>query len=163
MSRFSPADRARVLAESKRILEDKPPEPPPAPAPEPPPLAFKAIDPVREWRERADALDREREANRAALRREQRADERARGADWWSEIEAHIDQRIAAALAERQYELTELARSTVEFANAVDRRLAALERLLTKLSATHKQLREHDAREPIDMPSPLIRKERLIN
>jgi hypothetical protein len=155
MARFTDQERAEIYAESCRLLEDKPPAPTPTPEP---PLVFENIDPVQKWREHADAFERQRAAARAKLQ----AERAAARADW-SAWNAYIDARVAAALAERQHEIVELAHSSVEFATAVDRKLAELERLLTKLSATHNELREHVAREPLDMPSPLVRKERLIN
>jgi|SRR5215831_8795707 len=156
MAKFTEQERAEIFRRSCELLEDKPPEPPPAPEP---PLVLEEIDPVRKWREEADAHDRERQANRAAMQRQQRDAARAN----WSAWDAYVDARIAAALAQRQHELTELASSTVAFANAVDKKLQEFDRLLNELKAALKQERQHAAREPLDMPSPLVRRERLIN
>ena len=159
MSRFTDQERAEIYAESRRLLEDKPPVTPPAPAPEPEPPPLMPEDPIAKWKREADARDRER---KAAIAERQRVERAARASDW-SAWDAYVDARIAAALAERQHEIVELAHSSVEFAKAVDKKLAELERLLTKITDTHKELREHLAREPLDMPSPLVRKERLVN
>jgi hypothetical protein len=69
--------------------------------------------------------------------------------------ERWCDSRIERALAAQRDDVAELARSTVEFANAVDKKLCELQTLLTKLSAVHEQLRAHNDRRPLDMPSPL--------
>jgi hypothetical protein len=156
MSRFSPAERARIFAESRRILteESEPPAPEPVrevPLPEP-------EDALAVWKRQGEAIERERAAAKTALRAEERATERACSTAWWSAIEAHIDQRIAAALLEREHELVELARGITAFANATEAKLAELEKLLTR----HAELRSLEDRGTIiDVPSPLIRKERV--
>src|SRR5262245_29406709 len=105
MSRFTPEEIARIRAQSERLLRE--PAAPPATSPAPPPREAHVpeSDPIQEWRDWHDARDRGREAARAQLRRETRDAERARGADWWAAIEAHIEGRIASALAERQHEI----------------------------------------------------------
>jgi uncharacterized coiled-coil protein SlyX len=72
--------------------------------------------------------------------------------------ERWCDSRIERALAAQRDDVAELARSIVEFVNAVDKKLCELQTLLTKLSAVHEQLRAHDARQPFDLPNPLVRR-----
>jgi|SRR5262249_30931127 len=79
-------------------------------------------DPLQRWKREADESDRQREAARAQLRREEREAERARGADWWAAVDAHIERR----LAEHQEQFAELAKASAEFSDKV---LQALDRL----------------------------------
>jgi hypothetical protein len=164
MTKYTPEEKAAIFAESRRILSEEliPPPERPAPEPEPPPLVFE--DDVARWRREADEADARREAARAQLRRESRDAERARGLDWMAHIDAYVEQRIAAALVEHQHGVVELAKSVVEFANATDGKLLELERLLTKLDARQTSLHALDDTHRgtiIDMPSPLVRKERV--
>src|SRR5262249_53390947 len=113
------------------------------------------------WAAEADAFDRKCEGHRAEMRREVRDAERERAAGWAEYVNALVERRLGEALAERQHEMTELARSTVEFANAVDKRLVELERLLTKRGTAHRAIDDLRRGDIIDMPSPLTYKQRI--
>src|SRR5262245_25730438 len=159
MSKYTPEQTAASARESERLL--KPPQPA---APRPEPVREVSLPPfedeVERWKREAD----EQEARFAAERAEQQRQEAHAARANWSAWNEYVDGRIAAALAERQHEIVELARGTVEFANAVDSRLVQLEQLLTKLSATHAAMRALDdvrRGETIDMPSPIIRRTRV--
>ena len=136
MSRFTEQERAEIFRRSRELLDgDRPAATPPTSAPTPTPeLVFE--DQMDRWRREADERDKQRAAAKAELKR---ARDAARAN--WSEWDAYVDARIAAALAERQHEIVELANSSVAFAKAVDKKLAELERLLTKITDTHKELR----------------------
>jgi len=132
-------------------------------AAEPLPLVFEEVDPVRKWREEADAQEARFEAARAARRSQECAAEDVRAADWW----AAIDARIASALAQHHEQFAALATASATFADAVSARLEQLEKLLTKFDATHAKLREHDdQRGVVDLPNPLaykVKEQRRIN
>jgi hypothetical protein len=159
MSKFTPEQIARTRAESERILrevreEPAPPEPEPAPAPREVPLVFE--DDVAKWKREADEASAIREANRAAMRRDQR-NERVDLTAGWTQ---YIDNRIA----EHAGMVAELAKAAVEFSNAVNTRLAEMEKQLGQLETKLTQLRAADdvrRGEIIDLPvSPLIRRTR---
>jgi hypothetical protein len=155
MSSYTAEEKAAIIAEGHRrkvkwdfSAHDE------QPAREPPPVAVEEVDPVRKWREEADAQERRFEATRAERRRQERDATRAQAQAAqpdWSAWNAWCDQRIAAALAEHHREFSELARASVAFADAVSARLRELEKLIAKLDATHAELRAHNDRRPLDM------------
>ena len=144
-------------------MSNEPPPPPEQPAREPPPLIIESE--ADRWRREANEAIAQRAAADAERRAEERAAKDVRAADWWAAIDAHIERR----LAEHHRQFSELARAATEFADAVSARLEQLEKLLSKLNATHASLRAHDAREPIDLPNPLgplvykVKEQRRIN
>jgi len=156
MSKFSDQEKAAILRRSRELLsDDEPPVTPPAPAREPPPLTFE--DPVAEWRSWHDDRAAEREANRAALRAEEREAHASRSADW----DSYIDSRVAVALQRHQREVEELARACAEFSNAVQNKLDAMDKLLDRLDRKFVELRAiEDLRrgEVLDLPANFIRR-----
>jgi hypothetical protein len=162
------AERERIRAESRRLLSDDEPTPPPA-EPVMREVHIPERDPIAEWRAWHDERDAEREAGRAELKRQERSDARARGADWAAYIDACVEQR----LAEYQERFDELANASVEFSNKVLQALTRLDSLCGDLDKKFNELRAlEDIRRSaiedirrndhsvIDMPTPLIRKER---
>src|SRR5262249_45931163 len=143
MSRFSPAEIARVRALSEKLLRDSVERDPVEDEPPAPQLESREVplptfeSDMDRWRREARESDERRAAAKAELRREEEANARARSTDWWSAIEAHVEQRIAAALVERQHEISELARAMCDFAAACDKRLVEIEGMLKKLSTAH--------------------------
>jgi hypothetical protein len=97
MSRFTPAQRAAVIAESRRLLAEDAParSPPPSPSPQralPVNIVFE--DAVAKWKREADEADRERARAKAEIRREERADRRAFFHRQQTAVD--IEQRVAA-------------------------------------------------------------------
>src|SRR6516162_3937103 len=156
MSRYTDADRARIFAESRRLLSNEPPPPPEQPAREPPPLIIESE--ADRWRREANEAIAQRAAADAERRAEERATKDVRAADWWAAIDAHIERR----LAEHHKQFAELADASAAFGDAVSARLQELETLVTKLDGTLAKMRalDDERRTVLDMPSPLIRKER---
>jgi hypothetical protein len=167
MSKFTDAQRAAIFEQSRRLLSDDEPTPPPA-EPERREVHIPEPDPIAEWKAWHDDRDAEREAARAELKREERADARARGQDWAAFIDARVEQR----LAEYQARFDELADASVEFSQSVLKALTRLDDLCGDLDKKFDQLRELEAvrkaaiedirrgHSVIDMPTPLIRKAR---
>lgn len=124
---FTNEERERIMREARETLARRyEPAPPPveqANRTRLPPIEFE--DPLRRWQREADVAARERESADAERKRQEREDERRRGANWWAAVDAHIERR----LAEQRDSVSELARGTVEFANAVQDRLLAMEKL----------------------------------
>src|SRR5262249_26603480 len=160
MSKFSPEEIARVRRESERLLCDPPARPEPEPVREVP---LPPRDEVREWREWQDARTAEREAHRAALRREQREEHeamaRARALDG---AEARIEA-LEGRMDEIERQISELSRAIQEFSRAVTGGLNSQDRKLEKLQTLLTELRTIDdlqRRAPLDLPGGFIRKER---
>jgi hypothetical protein len=141
------AERERIRAESRRLLEaDGSPVPPPVREdvriPEPP-------DPVQEWREWHDARDVERQAAKAELRRKERAmhTEYEAGVDVrLVELERRLVQRLAA-VEQRLEAFDAVANGTVTFSNAVTERLEELASLAHKVDKALETMRHVHARE----------------
>jgi hypothetical protein len=143
MSRFSDSERAEIIRKSREILERG--DAPPPPAPPVREVVVPESDAVAEWAEWHDARDREREINRAGMRRESAAAARAQTAD-----RAAIDT-LAAELAalRRDFDAqaeagNAVARGLIDFSNSVTTRLHALaaltdrlERVLGELKTTY--------------------------
>jgi hypothetical protein len=150
---------AKTRAESERLLSCDFSNPPPPDEQSTrghghalPPLEFE--DPVERWKREANEATRRRELADAERKRQEREDERRRGADWWAAIDARID----AALAGQRDNVAELARASVEFANAVQDRLLAMETLLARLDTKLTELRAiDDQHRVVDMPK-LVRR-----
>lgn len=112
----------------------------------PPPLTFE--DPVECWKREGTEQMRQRAAFKTAMRREEREAQRARVQDLAANDArlAALEQRLAAA--ERSMTMVhELARGCVEFSNAVDTKLHALEALSARLDATLTSMRGIHERE----------------
>jgi len=137
MSQFINQERAAaVLAESRRILEDKPP-PAPAPAPEPRPIVFE--DDMDRHRREAREFDERRAAAKAELRRKQDDSALAGFAAIGARLDS-IEQRLDEV--ERTVSsLYEVAPAAAEFSNSVVGRMEQIETLTTRLSATLDTLR----------------------
>jgi hypothetical protein len=135
MSRYTPEQIARIHAESARLLSD-PPEPRPELA-APREVHVPESDPVAEWAADAEAFERQREKNRAELKRESRADVRhqRQTSDVLVELAARVStledrvDTIAAALAG----LDALASSSMSFSDAVTGKLQDLVALTNKV------------------------------
>jgi hypothetical protein len=146
MSKFTDAQRAAVYAESARLLSDPPPRPEPAP-PREVQIEFED-DPVAEWAEKAEAFERQREACRAELKRESRADARRQTPDIsgfearLTELEAKVD-----AIAEALAGLDTLANSTVTFSNATVARLEELQACAHKAGLALETMKQVHQRE----------------
>jgi uncharacterized coiled-coil protein SlyX len=145
MSRYSPADRDRILRQSREILErgDKPPPSPAQPAPvREIPLTFE--DPVEAWKREGTEIEQRRAEAKAELRREE--GDNARVLSALGRIAA-LEQRIAeleASLAQSDETMRELARGAADFGAAVDGGLARMETKLAELSGKLTELRSLD-------------------
>jgi hypothetical protein len=155
MSRFTDAERARILAESRRILSDEPPARP-EPAPEPPrEVHVQFEDEVQKWAREADEADARRAAAKAELRREEGDNARALTA---IERITALEQRIAEleqSVATSDAMSRELAQGTVTFSQAVNQGLARMDVKLAELSGKLTEMRcLEDARrgQIIDLP-----------
>ena len=153
----------RVRRESERLLRDSPPaRPEPAPPREVPVVLD---DPVQKWREEADAFDRLREQNRAAMRREgqqeREAFARARALDGAEARITALEARIAE-LEQHVATVDGLAEASAEFSSKVLQGFDRLDGLIAQLGAKITEMRALDdvrRGEIIDLPaSPLIRK-----
>jgi len=160
MSKFSDQEKAAILRRSRELLsDDKPPVTPPAPAPRE--LPIPEPDPVAEWREWHDARAAEREANRAAMRRDARENARVLLA---LERIAALEQRIAeleASVATSDETLRQLAAGAEAFSSAVEAGLGRMEQRLVELSGKLVELRALDdvrRGEVLDLPANFIRK-----
>jgi hypothetical protein len=163
MSQFTDSEKARILREAHRFVRDRDKPLGATPSPEPPPIEIKFEDPMDRWRREADAATRQREAAKAAMQREQRegreAMGRARALDGAEARIAALEERMAEA--ERQ--VAQLSRAVGDFSDAVNAGFLSLDKQLEKLSTLLTSLRAADDqhRAVLDMPSPLIRKERV--
>ena len=167
MSQFTDSEKARILREARRLVRDRD-EPPGAPlATEPPPMPMPTIESQDDrWRRELEGFERQREAARAAMRREQREGReammhaRALGADAAERIAA-LEQR----LDEVERQISELSRAVGDFSDAVSEGMQKQDKGLEKLSTLLTEIRALDDqhRAVLDLPSPLIRKERRIN
>jgi hypothetical protein len=155
--------RRAAIAESRALLErSRNPEPKPAPEPEvelPPIETFR--DRQRRW---ADEADAERERGQRELRREE---QRHRAADIDAKIKAAIatmDAKIDAAIGRYHEQVIEIVGAALHQARApIVTSFAEIESKLAKLGATLAELRAHEDRRPLDMPSPLSPRGRTVN
>ena len=127
-----------MVAESRRLLEDKPPTSPPAPAPEPPPLVFE--DDVAKWKREADEASAIREANRAELRRKQDDPTLAGFAAIGSRV-SDLEQRVDE-LERTVSALYEVAPAAAQFSEAAVTKLTGLEALTARLDRVLESMRE---------------------
>lgn len=162
MSKFSPQQRAAILRKSLELLADDNP-PGAAPSPEPPPLVFE--EPVAKYKREADEQAQRFAAERAESRREEREEReamaRARALDGAEARITALEQRMDEV--ERQ--ISELSRAIGDFSDSVGEAMQRQDKQLEKLSAKLTEIRALDDqhRAVLDLPSPLIRKERRIN
>jgi hypothetical protein len=161
MSRYTPEQIARIRAESARLLRDDPP-PRSEPRPDPPrEVRIPTPDPVQEWRDWHDARDREREANRAELRRQEGDNARVLSAiGRVAELERRVVE-LEQSLATSDAMMQEFAQGAETFSRAVDEVLLRMEKKLAELDRKFVELRAVDdlhRRGVIDMPSPLMRR-----
>jgi DNA repair exonuclease SbcCD ATPase subunit len=136
MSRFTDAERATIRRESERLLRDPPARPEPAPPRE---VHVPEVDPVQEWREWHDARDREREANRAANRRQADDPTLAGFAAIGSRLDA-LEERMAA-VEQALAGLNALANGAAQFSNATVARLEELAACANKAGLTFETVR----------------------
>ena len=155
MSSFTEQERSEILAESRRLLRPHSKADKPAPAPEPPPRVFEPEDAVRKWCREAEEREQERADAKAAMRQQERETARAD----WSAWTAHIDERIEAALASHIgklwdgiYDAAERALETSEAIEKIDKKLAELQVLLTKLHTGENLMRAREGHAPLDLP-----------
>jgi hypothetical protein len=151
VTKFTDAERDRIFEESRRILSDEP-RAPPAPRPEAyTPVSIEPVDAIAKWAAEADAADREREANRARMRREERAAEAA--ALRTRQDSAELEQRLSSIEArldviEQHLEaFNAVANGTMTFSNAVTERLEELASLANKAGVALETMRMVHARE----------------
>src|SRR5262245_19059827 len=143
MSRYTDQERAaRVLAESRRILEDRPP-PAPAPAPEPRPIVFE--DDVAKWKREGTESMQRLEAYRAANRRQVDDPTLAGFATLGARLD-DLEQRVAG-IEQRLDAVDALANGAAEFSNAVERRLHTLSELGDRFEQTLDSMCELHKRE----------------
>jgi hypothetical protein len=161
MSKFGPEQRARIFAESRRLLADEPASHKEPPTPEPP-LTIETQD--ARWRRELEDFERKRAASGAAMQREKREERegmaRARALDGVEERVTVLEQR--ADKIEEQ--ISELARALGDFSDAVSEGMLKQDKGLEKLSTLLTSMRAADdvhRAAVLDMPSPLIRKERV--
>jgi hypothetical protein len=146
MSRFSDQDRAKIFAESRRLLKDDDRPVPPVAREPLPEIVFE--DPVAKWKREAD----EAEAERAAERRRERVTDRLiykQATDLASALEERIGALEARmdAVEQALAGFDALANGTVEFSNATTTRVHALAALTDRLDRTLEQMRETHKRE----------------
>jgi chromosome segregation ATPase len=137
MSRFTNQERARVFAESQRLLqEDKAPTPPPAPAPEP--LVLE--DDMDRWRREARESDTRRAEAKAELRRQAADDPALAGFATIGSRLDDLEQRVAS-IEQRLESIDTLADGAATFSSSVVAKMDEWENLTTRLSATLDTLR----------------------
>jgi hypothetical protein len=151
---------AAVLAESRRLLEDKPKAPEqPAPVREVPEPSIP--DALELWKKQADEADARRAEAKRELRREEGNLLEARSAVARIDtLEAHVAE-LQRTVAESGEMMEQLARGAETFSAAVNDVLGRMEKRLEELSTKLTELRAVDdlhRRGVIDMPSPLIRR-----
>jgi hypothetical protein len=142
MSKFTNAERARILAESERLLCD----PPARPEPEPPrEVHIQFEDDVAKWKREADEADAVRRAAKADLRRQ--VDDAANAG--WAVIGARFDaieQRLDE-LERTVSSLYEVAPAAAAFSEATVGRLQEIEATASSLQAMQDTLRAVQDRE----------------
>ena len=156
MSRFSDQDKARVLAESRRILNDAPPPRRPEPEPVREVHIPAASDPVAEWRDWHDDRAAEREAAKAELRREEGDAARVLSAlGRIAALEARVaeTERLAAQSDEMMHAF---AKDAADFSCAVNGILERVDKQFAELGTKLSELRALDdvrrRGEVIDLP-----------
>jgi hypothetical protein len=163
MSRFSDQEKAAILRESRRLLKDDDRPVPPVAREPLPEIVFE--EPVAKWKREADEQEARFEAERAASQREERAERealaRARALDGVEERVTVLEQRMDEV--ERQ--ISELSRAVGDFSDSVSEAMQHQDKQLEKLSVKLSEIRAADDlhRAALDLPNPLIRKERRIN
>jgi hypothetical protein len=165
MSKYTPTERARIFAESERLLRDPPARPEPTPPRE---VHVVLEDPIETWKREADEADAVREANRAELRRksDERAAAFARQAQN-NELAARVEA-LEARVDALEATLAAFANGTQVLGDAIENGMTRLDTKLVEfsreLSRRFAELRALDdvrRGKVIDMPSPLVRKERV--
>jgi hypothetical protein len=153
MTKFTDAQRATIFEQSRRILTDEPK----APTAEQQPAPVREVvvpepeDAMDRWRREAAESDRAREAERSAMRRQEREEReaiaRARALDGIAARVTVLEQRMAEA----GQVLSELGRAVAEYSDAVsegmlktDKYIEALKTEMTALRAADDQHRAAD-------------------
>jgi hypothetical protein len=126
MSKFTPAEIARIRAESERLLRDDAERPEPAAPREVPPLEFE--DATTKWARQAEERNAERQAERTRRQREELRAQADAATIFWEEIDRRIQDALAAQAETFIAVVKEMASSCGELAEAVDRKLGELER-----------------------------------
>jgi hypothetical protein len=157
MSKFSSEQRAEIFRRSRQLLRDKDKPPGAAPSPEPPPLIIETEE--QRWRRESESFERQCEAERAAMRREERE---SRLVARQTQDLAAIDVRLAE-LEGRMDEVERLSRAIGDFSDSVSEAMQRQDKLLEKLSVKLSEMRAIDDqhRAALDLPSGFIRKEHV--
>jgi hypothetical protein len=150
MTKFTDAEISKIYAESRRLLADEPNGPPRAAEPVRE-VVVPEIDPVLRWREEADKADRERAAEKARMRREERdaAAAYARQAVDSAEIEQRLSS-IEARLDSLELVVSgfnSVADGAAQFSTATVARLQELTALADKVDASLTTMRHVHERE----------------
>jgi hypothetical protein len=123
------------------------------------PLEFE--DATTKWRRQAEEKERAVVAERERLQRQEREVQ----AQCWNDFWGEIDRRIETALAEQRRTLIDIFKEGIDgvgtLAEAVERRLIDMDTKLIKLGTCLAEARSHSSsssREPVDLPSPLLRR-----
>jgi hypothetical protein len=149
MSKFTDAERASILEQSRKILADEPPARP-EPAPREVRIEFEPVDPVQLWREQADEADRVRADHATRMRREEREE---RVAMRTRQNSAELEQRLDAledrvsAIEQHLAGFDALANGAAQFSSAAATKLNSLAALTERLDKTLEQMREVHRRE----------------
>jgi chromosome segregation ATPase len=142
MSKFGPEQRARIFAESRRLLADEPASHKEPPTPEPP-LTIETQE--ARWRREAEDFERQRAAAKAAMRREEREGReammqaRALGADAAARLAA-----LEARMDEAERQISELSRAVGDFSDAVNGGFSNLDKQLAQLGTKLTEIRAAD-------------------
>jgi hypothetical protein len=145
MSKFSDQEKAKIFAESRRLLKDDGRTPPPVTAPEPPPIEFE--DAQTKWNRESEDFERKRAAER---RRQERASEqiiRKQANDLALEARVSALEERMDAVEQAVSGFNGLAEAAAQFSDAVSEKMHALEALTARLDRTLSNLREAHARE----------------
>jgi hypothetical protein len=148
-SRFTPSQRAEIIAQSRKLLSEdtsapSPPSPPSRPRSLPTHVVFE--DDLTKYKREADEADRVRARAKAELRREAAAMRTRQDA-------AEVDQRLGAietrldAIEQAMASFVDLANGASSFSDVVTRELNSLAALAERLDRTLVSMRELHERE----------------